>query len=105
MISFKFDLYKKGFMERKYTTGSMPLLAPTTVLGHVVGSRLSPLPQYLANVVEKPTRRAGMLHPEDSLQVAMEILKYISFIQYDRNIDTPFNLIQKEEKCLQINSS
>ena len=44
---------KEALLEQTYFTGRMPLLAPTTVLGHVVILRHSPLPKSSTNVVEK----------------------------------------------------
>ena len=52
MISMKFDGPKKIQLERKYFTGSIPLLTLPTVLRHVLVPWLSPLPQFLRNVVE-----------------------------------------------------
>ena len=49
MICMKFE----SFLEQKYSTGSMCLLTPTTVLGYVVVQKLTPLPQFLRNAVEK----------------------------------------------------
>ena len=52
-LMFSMNLHEKALLEQKYVAGNMPLLTPTTALGHVVILRLSPLPQLLRNVVEE----------------------------------------------------
>ena len=51
IISIKFDWHKIDFVARKYFTGSMPLLAPNHCS---LVTRLSPQPQFLGNVAERP---------------------------------------------------
>ena len=47
-----------------YFTGSMPLLTPKTVLGHVVIPRFSLLPQLSLNMVKNWLERIGTLYHE-----------------------------------------
>ena len=65
-------------MEQVYSTGSMPLLTPTTFLWQVVIPRHSPLPQFLRNAMENKLGRAGRLHPDDRLRVTLPDFKHWS---------------------------
>ena len=44
---------EEDLLKREYSTGSISLLGPTKVLGHVVFLRFSPLPLFFGNVVER----------------------------------------------------
>ena len=52
---------KEALLDKKYSTGSIPLLTPAIALGHVAVQRILPLPQILRNVVEK-TSGVGQEH-------------------------------------------
>ena len=74
LMSVKIDLHKKeALMGQKYIARTCPCLHSTTALRHVTVPRLSPLPQFLRNVVENKLGMAGTLHPENPLGVSSPI--------------------------------
>ena len=65
------QLTQKGaLLERKYFSGSIPLLTPTTVLWHVAVLCISPLWQFFRIEVISYLIRAGLLNPENPLGVS-----------------------------------
>ena len=80
MISITLDSKKVGVVGAKVSYRWHVLCSPpTTVLGHVVVLRPSPLPQCPRNVLEELAQvgGAGTQHPEISLRVPLPMITAI----------------------------